>query len=461
VGHDYQLDDDHFHDECGIFGIYGHREAANIAYLGLFALQHRGQESAGIVTALDGKQYQVRQMGLVTDIFKKPILEQLPGDIGIGHVRYSTSGGSLIKNAQPFHVTYSKGPLAIAHNGNLTNAARLRRELEAQGSIFQSDMDTEVLAHLVARSKGVKTIDRIVDALSQVRGAYSCLFMTGDEIIAVRDPYGFRPLVLGYLGDAIVLASETCAFDLIGATVDRELRPGEIVSINRYGVNHITPFPKTMPKQCVFELVYFARPDSIIFNQSVYDFRRRAGRILAEEHPADADLVISVPDSGLFSALGVAEQLKLPFEMGMIRNHYIGRTFIEPTQSIRHFGVKLKLNPVASLLDGKRVVIVDDSIVRGTTSRKIVRMLREAGAREVHMRVSSPPVTGPCYFGIDTPQKSELIASTHTVAQIAESLGVDSLGYLSIRGLRQAAGAAEYPFCDACFSGNYPMQMEE
>lgn len=448
---------------CGVFGIYGHPEAANLTYLGLHALQHRGQESAGIVTS-DGRQlYEHRAMGLVQDGFDEGQLGKLPGKSAIGHVRYSTAGGSHIKNAQPFAVNYAKGSLAVCHNGNLTNAEELREELEHRGSIFQSDSDTEVLIHLVAMSSQISVEDRIVDALARVQGAYSLLFETEDAIIAVRDPLGVRPLCLGILPaskDAHVVASEPTAFDLIGAEYVRDLEPGEMVVIDGAGVRSVKlkePKPRRM---CVFEYVYFARPDSTINGRSVYEVRKALGQKLAKEHPAEADVVIPVPDSGVPSAIGYASELHLPFEMGLIRSHYVGRTFIEPQQSIRHFGVRLKLNPVSTALHGKRVVVIDDSIVRGTTSRKIVKMVRDAGAREVHLRISSPPTQWPCYYGIDTPTRRELIASSHTTDEIARYITADSLGYLSLEGMVESVAGPKgdaNAFCHACFSGQYPI----
>jgi amidophosphoribosyltransferase len=453
----YDDDDDHFHDECGVFGVYGHTEAANMTYLGLHALQHRGQESAGIVTS-DGEQlYAHRAMGLVQDSFTQEQLARLPGRIAIGHVRYSTAGSSHIKNAQPIAVDYARGSLAVCHNGNLTNAEELRAELEARGSIFQSDSDTEVFVHLVAVSKEVATEDRIADALTRVKGAYSLLFMTEDTVIGVRDPMGIRPLCLGLLPgkkEAHVLASEPCAFDLIGAEYVRDVDPGEMIIIDASGIRSMRPLPPADPKMCVFEYVYFARPDSKLGGKSVYDVRKAFGRTLAREHPIDADVVIPVPDSGVPAAIGYASDRKVPFEMGLIRSHYVGRTFIEPQQSIRHFGVRLKLNPVEPVLRGKRVVVIDDSIVRGTTSRKIVKMVRDAGAREVHLRISSPPTQWPCYYGIDTPTRRELIASSHSVEEIARYVTADSLAYLSIEGMLDAVGGRE-AFCHACFSGQY------
>jgi amidophosphoribosyltransferase len=451
------VDDDHFHDECGVFGVYGHPEAANMTYLGLHALQHRGQESAGIVTS-DGEQlFAHRAMGLVQDAFTQEQLGQLPGRVAIGHVRYSTAGGSHIKNAQPIAVDYKSGSLAVCHNGNLTNAEELRSELEARGSIFQSDTDTEVFVHLVAVSKEVATEDRIADALTRVKGAYSLLFMTEDTVIGVRDPMGIRPLCLGLLPgkkEAHVLASEPVAFDLIGAEYVRDVEPGEMIIIDASGIRSMHPLAKAPPRMCVFEYVYFARPDSKLGGKSVYDVRKSFGSSLAREHPIDADVVIPVPDSGVPAAIGYASARRLPFEMGLIRSHYVGRTFIEPQQSIRHFGVRLKLNPVEPVLRGRRVVVIDDSIVRGTTSRKIVKMVRDAGAREVHLRISSPPTQWPCYYGIDTPTRRELIASSHSVDEIARYVTADSLAYLSLEGMLAAVGGQD-SFCHACFSGQY------
>jgi amidophosphoribosyltransferase len=440
---------------CGIFGIYNHAEASNHTYLGLYALQHRGQESAGIVSS-DGKQlHHHRQMGHVSEVFSRDILKNLAGKNAIGHVRYSTAGSSELKNAQPFVVDYSKGSLATAHNGNLTNAFLIRSELESQGSIFQSNMDTEVIVHLIARSKEKTLVERAVEALKRVEGAYSLLFLTEKEMIAVRDPYGFRPLVLGMLKDAPVVASETCALDLIGAQFVREVEPGELLLFDKDGIASYKPFPQKPLSQCVFEFIYFARPDSFLFNRNVYEVRKSLGIQLAKESPAGVDMVIPIPDSGFPATIGYASESKLPLEMGMIRNHYVGRTFIEPEQSIRHFGVKIKLNPVKGLMEGKNIVIVDDSIVRGTTSRKIIKMFRGAGAKEVHLRISSPPITHPCFFGIDTPKRSELIASSHSVKETQKYLTANSLSYLSIEGLRKCVKKEAENFCYACFTGDY------
>jgi amidophosphoribosyltransferase len=442
---------------CGVFGIFGHPEAANMTYLGLHALQHRGQESGGIVTTDGQALYAHRAMGLVQDTFTQEQIAKLPGRVAIGHVRYSTTGSSHIKNAQPIAVDYARGSLAVCHNGNLTNAEELRDELEARGSIFQSDSDTEVFVHLVAVSKAIAVEDRIADALQRVKGAYSLLFLTEDAVIAVRDPMGIRPLCLGLLPsskDAHVIASEPCAFDLIGAEYVRDVEPGEMLIIDASGIRSVRPLPPAPARPCIFEYVYFARPDSKLGGRSVYEVRKAFGHSLAAEHPVEADVVIPVPDSGVPAAIGYAAARGLPFEMGLIRSHYVGRTFIEPQQSIRHFGVRLKLNPVEPILRGKRVVVIDDSIVRGTTSRKIVKMVRDAGAREVHLRISSPPTQWPCYYGIDTPTRGELIASSHTVDEIARYVTADSLGFLSLEGMVAALGS-EGEYCHACFSGQY------
>ena len=451
-----QDDDDHFRDGCGVFGIYGHGEAANLAYLGLHALQHRGQESAGIVTSDGQHLYAHRAMGLVQDVFDETSLGQLPGHMAIGHVRYSTTGASHLRNAQPFAVDYARGSLAVCHNGNLTNAHELRSELEEKGSIFQSSTDTEVLVHLVARSTRPLIEERVVEALLRVQGAYSLLFMSEESMIAVRDPMGIRPLCLGILPgkkDAHVVASEPTSFELIGAEYVRDIEPGEILVVDPAGVRSLRLPGEAPRRMCIFEYVYFARPDSSLGGRSVYGVRKSLGEQLAKEHPVEADVVIPVPDSGVPSAVGFAAALGLPFEMGLIRSHYVGRTFIEPQQSIRHFGVRLKLSPVEAVLRGKRVVVLDDSIVRGTTSRKIVKMIRDAGAREVHLRISSPPTQWPCYYGIDTPTRRELIASSHSVDEIAKYITADSLAYLSLEGMVERAGGSG--FCHACFSGDY------
>lgn len=452
--------DDHFHDECGVFGIFGAEESANLAYLGLHSLQHRGQESSGIVSS-DGQQlFAHRAMGLVQDGFGPAVMDRLVGDRAIGHVRYSTAGAKAdLKNAQPIAVDYAQGALAVAHNGNLTNFDHLRASLESEGSIFQTTSDTELLVHLIARSRQEELADRVVESLRAVQGAYSIVFLTPTQLIAVRDPYGLRPLCLGMLKDAQVVASEPVAFHLIGAEYLRDVEPGEMIVIDRAGLRSLRPFEPQPRKMCIFEYVYFARPDSTLSGVSVYEARKRMGRVLAEEQPADVDLVIPVPDSGVASAMGFARALGAPFELGLIRSHYVGRTFIEPAQSIRHFGVRLKLSPVRGLLEGKRVAVVDDSIVRGTTSRKIVKMLRDSGAREVHLRISSPPTRWPCFYGIDTPSRGELIASSHSVDEIARYITADSLGYLSVEGLHRAIGGEGY--CDACFTGSYPVPVAD
>jgi amidophosphoribosyltransferase len=448
---------------CGIFGIFNHSEASNIAYLGLHSLQHRGQESAGIVSTDGYAVYTHKEMGLVSDIFDEETLLKLRGNSAIGHVRYSTAGSSDIKNAQPFVVEYSKGSLAIAHNGNLTNAKIVRDELQNYGSIFQSTMDTEVIVHLIALSHENSTLERLIAALRRVEGSYSLLILTDKEMIAVRDPYGFRPLVLGKLKDAFVVASETCAFDLIEAKYIREIEPGEILHITKDGARSFKPFKNAEPRLCIFEYIYFARPDSDVFGRTVYGVRKAFGRELAREHPVEADLVIPIPDSGISAAIGYAQAVGLPFEMGLIRNHYVGRTFIEPKESIRHFGVKLKLNADHETVQGKRIVVVDDSIVRATTGRKIIKMLRQQGATEIHFRVTSPPTRFPCFYGIDTPSRRELIASSHDVQEINTYMTSDTLAYLSIDGMKRAIGngadSFSYNFCDACFSGDYPLRF--
>jgi amidophosphoribosyltransferase len=445
---------------CGIFGVIGHGEASNLTYLGLYALQHRGQESAGIASS-DGDVITFhKEMGLVADIFSEDVLGRLPGHIAIGHVRYSTTGSSELKNAQPFVVDFENGSIALAHNGNLVNAHVLKQELEVSGSIFQSTMDTEVIVHLIARSRRSRIEDRIVDALTQVRGAYSLLFLTRDKLIAVRDPHGIRPLVLGRIKEGHVVCSESCALDLIEGTLVRDVEPGEMIVIDDRGVHSSRPFFPAPAHFCVFEYIYFARPDSIMGGVSVYEVRKRLGHELARMHPADADVVIAVPDSGVPAAIGYSEESGIPFELGLIRNHYVGRTFIEPQQSIRHFGVKIKLNAVRGVVDGKRVVVVDDSIVRGTTGRKIIKMIRAAGAKEIHVRISSPPTAFPCFYGIDTPLRRDLIAATHSLEEINTYLTSDSLGYLTIDALYSCVPKTEKGYCDSCFSGNYPVPLE-
>ncbi|MDY0211647.1 MAG: amidophosphoribosyltransferase [Desulfuromonadaceae bacterium] len=460
---------DKLKEECGVFGIYGHPEAANLTYLGLYALQHRGQESCGIV-ASDGAVLRAhRKNGLVSDVFRDPqIFERLPGCSAIGHVRYATAGSGDVKNCQPISVDYARGSIAVAHNGNLVNAQELRNELEQLGSIFSSTSDTEVIIHLLARSHADSLSERITSALERVDGAYSLLFLTETRMVAVRDPRGFRPLVLGKLEGAYVVASETCALDLIEAEFIRELEPGEMVVIDEKGVHSMFPLEKRSPCPCIFEFVYFARPDSTIFGREVYSVRKEYGRELAREFPVDADVVVPIPDSGVPASIGYAEESGIPFELGLIRNHYVGRTFIEPQQTIRHFGVKIKLNPVREVIEGKRVVVVDDSIVRGTTARKIIKMIKNAGAKEVHMRVSSPPTSYPCYYGIDTPTRNELISSSHSIEEINRYITSDTLGYLSIEGLLKATYGPEGKdpgsrdmcrFCSACFTGKYPIKF--
>jgi len=442
---------------CGLFGISGHKEAANLAYLGLYSLQHRGQESAGICAA-DGKKLRLSAgMGIVADVFDEDKLAKLSGDRAVGHVRYSTTGSSSTANMQPMLVDIKGRLLSLAHNGNLTNARELRRQLKEKGSIFSSTNDSEAVLHLMARSKHAKLEDQLAGALSKVKGAYSLLLMNGTKMIAVRDPLGFRPLCYGRLGKAHVFASESCAFDLIGARYVRELERGEMLIIDKGKlVSRQLPAPRR-GAACIFEFIYFARPDSFAFGHDVYDVRQRLGRELAREHPAKADLVIPVPDSSNVAAIGYAEEIGLPFKLGLIRSHYIGRTFIEPDQSIRDFGARIKYNPVKGLVKGKRLVVVDDSIVRGTTTRKLIAMLRKAGAKEVHVRITAPVITHSCFYGIDTPTRQELIGASHSVAQIGRHLGADSLGYLSIPGLRRAAKHTGLDFCVACFDGKYPV----
>jgi amidophosphoribosyltransferase len=461
-GRHLRIDDDHFHDQCGLFGIFGHPEAAHIAYLGLYALQHRGQESAGIV-ASDGEKLRLHKgMGYVNDVFSNGRLGALSGDRAFGHVRYSTAGDTVAANAQPIVIDCHRGPIALGHNGNLVNAVLLRHELEAAGSIFQSTSDTEVILHLYARSHLERLEDAVGASLSKVRGAFSLIFLTPRALVAARDPWGFRPLVLGRLGDATIVCSESCALDLIGADYVREVEPGEMVVVDDSGTRSFHPFPPAPPRQCIFEHVYFARPDSLVYGRNVLESRLLLGAQLAREAPADAELVCPVPDSGMGAALGYSRESGLPFTWGLIRNHYVGRTFIEPKQSIRSFGVKVKLNPVREVLAGKRVVLIDDSIVRGTTSRKIVAMVRAAGAAEIHVRISSPPTTGPCYYGIDTPHRRDLIAANHSVDEICRFIGADSLAYLSVEGLLKAvADDLSERHCTACFSGRYPVAVPQ
>jgi len=447
-------------EECGIFGVYNHPEAANLTYLGLYALQHRGQESCGIVSSDGMYLHAHKSMGLVADVFEdQEIFNTLPGKSAIGHVRYSTTGSSVTKNVQPIMVDYSRGSIAVAHNGNIVNAQLIKDELEAWGSIFQTTMDTEIIVHLIAMSKANSLLDRITEAMVRVEGAYCLLFLTETQMVAVRDPNGFRPLCLGKRGDSYVIASESCALDLIEAKLVREIEPGEVVVIDKDGVNSFFPFKKVKPTPCIFEFIYFARPDSYIFGKNVYMVRKELGRQLARENKIDADLVIPVPDSGVPAALGYAQESGIRFEFGLMRNHYVGRTFIEPQQAIRHFGVKIKLNPVQDIIKGKRVIVIDDSIVRGTTSRKIVKMIRSAGAAEVHTLISAPPTDYPCYYGIDTPTRKELISSSHTIEEIRKYITADSLGYLSVEGMLKAVGTENTDFCKACFSGDYPVEF--
>src|SRR5512146_1737557 len=452
---------DKFKDECGVVAIYAHPEAETLAYLGLHALQHRGQESAGIASS-DGDDIRVhRAMGLVADIFTEPVLEQLKGTLAIGHTRYSTTGDSALLNAQPIRVQCNKGMIAVAHNGNLVNAGELRSKLEAEGAIFQTTSDTEVIVHLIAHSKECSLADAIADALRRIEGAFSLVILTRDRIFAARDPRGFRPLSMGHIPagghlrhDAVVFASETTAFDLIDARFDRDVKAGELVVVGPEGIHSRFYAPAQPAASCIFEHVYFSRPDSVVFGRSVGESRDALGRQLAREAPVDADIVVPVPDSGVPAAIGYSTESGIPFRVGLIRSHYVGRTFIEPEQRVRDFGVKLKLNPVRSVLEGQRVVLIDDSIVRGTTSRKIVRMIRSAGAREVHMRISCPPTISSCYYGVDTPTREQLIAANKTVDQIRDFIGADSLAYLSLDGLKNACGEGDkVSYCTACYTG--------
>ncbi len=464
---------------CGVFGLMGHSDAARLAYLGLYALQHRGQESTGIATANLGAMFVERGMGQVAEVFDGERLDRLPGRAAIGHVRYSTAGGSTLANAQPVRIESRRGAIGLAHNGNLVNAIELREQLEEAGSIFSSTSDTEVLLHLFARSPYDGVLDALADALGQARGAFAMTFLTNDAVIGVRDPFGFRPLSIGHFEGALVLASESCAFDLIGAELIRDIRPGEMVEIREDSVSSeaalqavaagpgaegpgfrsVQPWRQQPERRCIFEHVYFARPDSVLFGAGVMDARKRMGKILAQEAPADADIVVPVPDGGIATSLGYAAESGLPFEPALIRNHYVGRTFIEPRQAIRHFGVKVKLNPVASAIKGKRLVLIDDSIVRGTTSAKIVEMVRSAGAAEVHVRVSSPPYVSPCYYGIDTPHREELVAANHSVEEIRTEIGADSLAYLSHGGLERSLPDGDTTYCGACFTADYPTEL--
>jgi amidophosphoribosyltransferase len=457
--------DDHFHDECGVFGIFGRQDAAAIVTLGLHALQHRGQEAAGIVS-YDGTQFHVeRHVGLIGDTFTKPrVIESLKGTRAIGHTRYATTGGSGIRNVQPLFAELADGGFAVAHNGNITNAMTVQRTLQKQGAIFSSTSDTETILHLVATSREKDVNSRFIEAVRTLEGAFSLVALTSKKMIGCRDPLGIRPLVLGDLDGAWILASETCALDIIGARFVRDLKPGEMVVVTAKGIESVFPFEKQKPRFCIFEYVYFARPDSSVEGRNVYDVRKRIGAELAIESPVDADIIVPVPDSGTPAAIGFAQQAGLPFELGIIRNHYVGRTFIQPTDSIRHMGVKLKHNANRRMIEGKRVVLVDDSIVRGTTSQKIVQMVRDAGAKEVHMRIASPPTRSSCFYGVDTPETAKLLASRMSIEEMAEFIRVDSLGFLSIDGLYRAVGEArrendQPQFCDACFTAEYPTRL--
>ncbi|MEM7302812.1 MAG: amidophosphoribosyltransferase [Pseudomonadota bacterium] len=461
------MDDDKFREECGVFGIYGHKESAALVTLGLHALQHRGQEAAGIVT-FDGTEFHAeRHMGLIGDTFTKPsVMKRLPGANGIGHNRYSTTGGDELRNVQPFFAEFAGGGFAVAHNGNITNAKTLLRQLQNRGAIFQSTSDTEVILHLIAMSSEKKFTDKLVEALAQIEGAFSLVGLSEKKMVGCRDRQGIRPLVLGDMEGAYVLASETCALDIIGARYVREIEPGELVIITEDGIESLFPFGRERSRFCVFEYVYFARPDSAVQGENVYSVRKRIGQELAKESPADVDVVIPVPDSGNPAAIGFAQEADLPFELGIIRNHYVGRTFIEPSDSLRHMGVRLKHNANRGMIEGKKVVLIDDSIVRGTTSQKIVQMVKDAGALEVHMRIASPPTVSGCYYGVDTPERRKLLASRMSVAEMADYIRVDSLAFLSIDGLYRAAGEAsrdpEAPhFCDACFTADYPTVLTD
>ena len=457
---------DKLHEECGVVAIYNHPEASKLAYLSLYALQHRGQESAGIAAA-DGIQiHRHKAMGLVSDIFTADVLSRLPGRLAIGHTRYSTTGDSALLNAQPISVECNKGRIALAHNGNLVNAHEIRAKFEAQGSIFQTTSDTEVVVHLIAQSREHTLEDAVADALRRIEGAFSLVMTTPDRVFAARDARGFRPLCMGRIpatdgrSETIVFASETCAFDLIGASYERDVRPGELIVVGPEGIHSRFYAPCLEQSSCIFEHVYFSRPDSLVFGRSVQESRDRMGRELARESHVAADIVVPVPDSGVTAAMGYARESGIPVQFGLIRNHYVGRTFIEPEQRVRDFGVKLKLNPVRSLLEGKRVILIDDSIVRGTTSKKIVRMVREAGASEVHLRISCPPTISPCFYGVDTPSKKQLIAANMTIDQIRDYIGADTLAYFSLDGLKKAAGEGEKTnYCTACYTGKYPTQF--
>ena len=452
---------DELKEECGVFGIFGHPEASSLTSLGLYALQHRGQESAGIAVGDGTRMRVVRGMGQVADAFKEETIAGLGGHLAIGHTRYSTAGDSSIENAQPFLIDCAHGQIAVGHNGNFVNAGELRDDLVRAGSIFQTTSDTEVVLHLYARSKAPTVEEALVESISQVSGAFSMVLLTKNRLIAARDPHGFRPLALGRLGDAWIVCSETCALDLIGATYEREVEPGELLIISDGGLRSIRPYPPSQLAHCVFEHVYFARPDSYVFGRSVNEVRTSFGRILAAESPVPADVVVPIPDSGVCAAIGYGEAAGIPLRFGLIRNHYVGRTFIQPQQSIRDFGVKVKLNPVRSILEGRRVILVDDSIVRGTTSRKIVRLVKAAGAKEVHVRISCPPTISPCFYGVDTPRRKDLIGATHSIPEICDFLEADSLAYLSLRGLREAVGDTRTNYCTSCYTGVYPVSFPQ
>ena len=461
------INQDRLHEECGVFGVFGHEEAAALTALGLHALQHRGQEAAGIVS-FDGEHFHShRALGLIGDNFNsEDVIKPLKGSLAVGHTRYSTAGEAVLRNVQPLFADFQFGGLAIAHNGNLTNAYRIRRDLVRRGCIFQSTSDTEIIVHLIAISLGHRVVDRVTDALRQVDGAYSLVCITQKKLIGLRDPYGVRPLVLGRLDGAYILASETCALDIIGATFERDIEPGELVVIDADGLHSLKPFPTAPSRFCVFEYIYFARPDSVMEGKNVYDVRKRIGMELARETPVEADYIVPVPDSGVPAAIGYAQESGIPFELGIIRNHYVGRTFIEPTDNIRHLGVKLKHNANLAFLAGKRVVLIDDSVVRGTTSVKIVEMVRAAGATEIHMRISSPPVTDSCFYGIDTPSQDELLAFNYTLEEMTRHIGVDSLAFISDDGLYRAVcgenrNEGDPQYCDACFTSNYPIRLTD
>jgi amidophosphoribosyltransferase len=464
---DFDMDADTLREECGVFGIYGHPDAAALTALGLHALQHRGQEAAGIVSFNNGRFHSERRMGLVGDHFSSAAtIERLQGEAALGHVRYSTTGEPILRNVQPLFAELSAGGFAVAHNGNLTNGLSLRKELIANGAICQSTSDTEVILHLVARAQKPKLIDRYIDALRRLEGAYALVCLTNKKLIGARDPLGIRPLMLGKLGDSYIFCSETCALDIIGATFVREVENGEVVVISEDGIESHWPFPRVPARPCIFEYIYFSRPDSMLGGRSVYDVRKQMGRQLAIENPADVDVIVPIPDSGVPAALGFAEQMKVPFELGIIRNHYVGRTFIEPTQTIRSLGVKLKHNANRAVVAGKRVLLVDDSVVRGTTSVKIVQMMYDAGATEVHMRIASPPIKYPDFYGIDTPEEKSLLAATHSLEEMRKFIGVTSLAFMSVDGIYRAMGYdgrnnAQPQFTDHCFTGEYPTRLTD